>query len=324
MEIKILEENDVQGNSPLRVIENFGAQASLTDLAALTGCRASDDVHAADNGFAGMYWLSTPVGFETSCVNNIGKVIWKYSNGDNAGIRPVMALSDLPFEIRENHLSKVDFGNGKMLSCKYGEFPQTVVNDKLKYILDDKLENDDISYTDRIHLFDGEYLCPEYAYNKNKYIRLTVKKHNLGVLSNDERAVTGETYWLKVEPIKWIVDERSDLMVSQKILLSGIKFNIGDYFGNFKDTNLYGYLNDEFYYTAFSDSNVTPNQNNPSKPKSYVCGARGVTLFDFNKDQSPKDLSDYVSFLIDRNLKFKIYHADGKASIFYNMKENYR
>ena len=50
----------------------------------------------------------------------------------------------------------------------------------------------------------------ELVYNNQKYIRLW---------ENCDRYL-----WIKVEPITWLIDEKTGLLISKKILLSGIRF----------------------------------------------------------------------------------------------------
>ena len=74
------------------------------------------------------------------------------------------------------------------------------------------------------------YRFLEYLYKNNKYVRVSeVSIYHSSEFKNGRRGRSGETYWVKVEPIKWIIDEKEDLAISKYILTSMV----------FKDDNKY-------------------------------------------------------------------------------------
>ena len=66
----------------------------------------------------------------------------------------------------------------------------------------------------------------EYEYNGKKYIRFVGDSNCSGeTLSNGRVVRKGVPYWVEVEPIKWIIDEKADVALSKKILFAGVIFD---------------------------------------------------------------------------------------------------
>lgn len=66
----------------------------------------------------------------------------------------------------------------------------------------------------------------EYEYNGNKYIRLVGDFNGFGkILSDGTPVKRGDIYWIRVEPITWLVDEKEDIALSKKIIFSGVRFD---------------------------------------------------------------------------------------------------
>ncbi len=67
--------------------------------------------------------------------------------------------------------------------------------------------------------------------------------------SNNSVVTSGETYYFKVEPIRWrILDEENGLIVCDSIIVNK---RYDDNSNNYKESEIRAWLNDEFYKTAF-------------------------------------------------------------------------
>ena len=75
----------------------------------------------------------------------------------------------------------------------------------------------------------------EYTYQGEKYIRVNGNT-NFGILlSNKSPIVNNSSYWIKVEPVEWLVDKSADIMISKKILFSGVPLSEKHHYkGSFK------------------------------------------------------------------------------------------
>ena len=65
----------------------------------------------------------------------------------------------------------------------------------------------------------------EYEYKGEKYILVEcLEANNSKTLSNYEICNEGDKKWIKVEPIKWLIDTEDEIVLSNISLASGIKF----------------------------------------------------------------------------------------------------
>ena len=68
----------------------------------------------------------------------------------------------------------------------------------------------------------------EYEYNGKRYVRVKANSDfgsNTFTLSNGENYRDGDYVWVEVSPVKWLVDERAKVMITDKLIFSGIQFN---------------------------------------------------------------------------------------------------
>ena len=64
------------------------------------------------------------------------------------------------------------------------------------------------------------------------------------ILSDNRIIEIGVPYWIKVEPIVWLVDEKADIALSKYIIVAGIQFDNKEiYEGNFEETFIKQFMN---------------------------------------------------------------------------------
>ena len=138
-------------------------------------------------------------------------------HGDNywIKIRPVMKYNSLD-EIDKNPKRN----NDGVLEVEYGEYPQDQVSEVLKKKLeknysDKLLKKTGKKYTIAFEYMDknGEIVPPmqliEYEFDKEKFIRIIYR---------------GVPVWIEVSPIKWYVDEKKKILISEKLLMGHIDY----------------------------------------------------------------------------------------------------
>ena len=88
----------------------------------------------------------------------------------------------------------------------------------------------------------------EYEYNGKKYIRFIGDRNcEEEVLSDGRTVQNGNIYWVSVEPIKWMIDEKAGIALSKKILISGIQFcHRDENTNNFNDKNIKKFMDNYF------------------------------------------------------------------------------
>ena len=204
--------------------------AKVTDFAILTGAFLFDE-----DKRIGYWWLRDIVD-----INNIKEALYVDGRGnvDNfrysfsrVGARPVVDYS-----VISSHsimLEELDLG---LFEIECGEYPKRVVDDDLSNILEysrslGNLKKCNNCFTIIDHKSHMHNLKPVksnvYEYRGKKYIRMMRQGDRADVLSNGKRAVGQKPFWLTVEPIVWIVDEKNNIAMTRDIVFGGVRFDVG-------------------------------------------------------------------------------------------------
>lgn len=77
----------------------------------------------------------------------------------------------------------------------------------------------------------GNNIYEEYLINDNKYI--CVPSHKKLINNNGDTVMPYDNNWIRVLPLRWIVDLENDIMVTKDAIVSGISYDeIDDYLEN--------------------------------------------------------------------------------------------
>ena len=290
------------------------------------GCLGTDFVnliggYMSDQG--AFYWLSDKktgvVPLNVYYVEDIGvKSGVKSAKCDLSAfcIRPVMSLNNIKVDT-------VFLDSYDSMEIEYGEFPQTVErNDKAK-MLESLYQIGCLNKTGKTYTIndpskninmDNKPFIPkslvEYELSDTKYVRL--ESNSLGIASLSDGSIPGSRpiYWVKVEPIRWIVDKFTNTCISKKAIMGGIPFNhSAKYTGYFNDSDIEKYF--DFYFA----NEMKKIQIKPKKEKkNKVTGKNntlpyGFTYSNVNEDELIKGLilSDVSVFLHGKS-------SDGKSA----------
>lgn len=181
-------------------------------------------------------------------------------------IRPIISLED------------VDVKSGAY-SFFYGEYPQTIVDEKLSVELEQEYKNGNINATDKTYTTDSENYENmfssfksrthiEYQYKENKYIRFKADRNCIGKkLSNGIEIKKDDIYWVKVEPIEWLIDNEQNIAISRNLLLSGIQFDdfLSDWNYEFEHTFISRFLDEYFSKDMITTKNIDEKSKIRSK-----------------------------------------------------------
>lgn len=237
MEFKILTDDQVKGEKQIRILKREGLISEITDLSILQGAEfrwhygvpkgINDKVVGPWRIYVSNYKLDGKID-----ENLFVEREFNFSRG--TGVRPMFNLSEI-----KDHVPLNTFNEDNIFEIEYGEWPQSLECDK--YIILERnyrkkiLKKTHKKYT--IYLKDNT--CPkqfeEFEYEGNKYIRIDTRYLDSNdIINNDyirlKRRKTSFAFWIKVEPIKWFVDPKEDLVLSKKILFTDYKWiNITDY-----------------------------------------------------------------------------------------------
>ena len=250
--------------SQLEVIKKYGPKAAITDLCILTGCCLIGNNHIAeDNSLTGRtsaFWTKSNYFSDVCAVLGNGfygrdKTVYR-----NNVVRPALQSSVIFSQI----LSKKVSGYNGTEEVEYGEYPQNAADSIMQKTLEAEYLKG-INKTGRSYTFDSvkDYgigfrpiTYEEYEYQGRKYIRVKANAFdNYGIdkvprfqLSNGVEYKNGDYVWVEVSPVKWLVDDKTGILISKKGLVSGIMFLGPDkgynprYDGNFNMTDMKKYF----------------------------------------------------------------------------------
>ena len=262
-DLTLLSEGQIWGNykeSQLEVIRKYGTKAAITDLCVLTGsylCEDTDyniDEDSSLKGRTSWFWTrSDDNADDVRTVIGTGDRNGTYRYRRDGAVRPVLQSSVIFSQISPNRVR----GYNGTEEVEYGEYPQYAADSRMQSILE--LEyNRGMKKTGRSYTFDSvkydDYdtgfkpvTYEEYEYQGKKYIRIKANSDfdgNKFKLSNGAFYRDDDYVWVEVSPVKWLIDDRTGILVSKIGLVSGIRF-LGrnhNYKGDFSRTEMKEYL----------------------------------------------------------------------------------
>ena len=245
-----LEEGQLFGDKALEIIKKYGTRAAITDFSILLGGYVSSSYYTNEGNTGkdrtGYYWTKTDDG------DNDARVVNSYGARVNFNVceRPYGARPALPYSSIRSICSNEVRDSFGVLEVEYGEYPQTIVDESHSRELERAYNNGIIKVTGKTYTTDSVGLDDynasfqprqhqEFEYNGRKYIRFVGDKNGEGKILSDGREIkVGEVYWVAVEPIKWLVDEKTDIALSKRIIFSGVQFQkTRNYKGDFDKTD---------------------------------------------------------------------------------------
>ena len=227
-------------NDKLDIFEKRGTKAAITDFSVLLGGWVWE--HAENDssleGRTGCYWTKSDDGTNDACiVKDDGSFYCDNVNRRNSGARPALPFSSIG-SIPTNGESVKRARDG-ILEVEYGYYPQKAVSKDMQERLEKAYRSGSISKTRNSYTTDSiaynEYdtsfqpqTHQEYEYNGKRYVRVEANSYYDGgdlTLSNGEQYRDGDNVWVEVQPVKWLVDEKEKVMLTDKLIFSGVQFN---------------------------------------------------------------------------------------------------
>ncbi len=246
--------------SQLDILKKYGTKCAITDFSILLGGYASWAHHTSEGKTykdrTGWWWTKTADGNNDAIVVRSDGVSSHYK----ALSRDICARPALPYSSIGTIASNETRDSFGIKEVEYGEYPQTIVNERLSKELEENYQQgndirktgktyttDSIDYNDLDRSFEPRK-HEEFEYKGRKYIRIVGDQYTEDhILSDGRIIVSGKPYWIKVEPIKWLIDERANIALSKKNLFAGIQFHRKrDYKGDFEKTDIKQFMNNYF------------------------------------------------------------------------------
>lgn len=291
-ELTLLSEQEVwgvNGGRQLDVLEKYGTRSAITDLVILTGgyCEDSCSYMAPDdNSLKGrtgwVYTRSSAGDGDVRGVTDDGSRYFIYRYLRNGAVRPALLSSFIFSQISPNRVR----GYNGTEEVEYGEYPQYAPDSDVQRRLENEYQRGNLRQTGRDYTFDkteyddySQYFQPvtyeEYDYNGKKYIRIRANSDygsNSFKLSNGESYRNGDYVWVEVSPVKWLVDDKTQTLVSKRGLLAGIRFHTDDksYNGDFSTTDMKEYLDKHMLRDLTQTATFTRVEDmTPEEKKEY-------------------------------------------------------
>ncbi len=240
-ELTFLTEEQCFGSDKLDILKKRGTKAAITDFSILLGGYRSP-LHYIDSAdYLGsrtsFYWTKSNYGNNCVCVvYGDGSVSWRDIIERNCGARPALPFSSIG-SIPTNEVSGKRAEDG-IFEVEYGYYPQKAVTKDMQLKLEQAFKSGRLSKTGNVYTTDSKKYDDyddkfepkrheEYQYNEKKYVRVEAKSYfveNGFILSNGEKYRNGDNVWVEVSPVKWLVDEKSKIMITEKLIFSGVQF----------------------------------------------------------------------------------------------------
>ena len=262
-DLTLLSEGQIWGNdreSQLEVMRKYGTKAAITDLCVLTGsylCEDTDyniDEDSSLKGRTSWFWTrSDDNDNDVRAVGRNGLRDNSYRYKRDGAVRPALQSSVIFSQISPNRVR----GYNGTEEVEYGEYPQYAADSRMQSILESEY-NRGMNKTGRSYTFDSvkydDYdtgfkpvTYEEYEYQGKKYIRIRANSDFDGgkfKLSNGVEYRDGDYVWVEVSPVKWLIDDRTGILISKFGLVSGIRFldKRTNYKGDFSRTEMKEYL----------------------------------------------------------------------------------
>jgi len=290
LDFTFLEAEQITGDKKLDILKKYGTKCAITDFAILLGGCVSDLSFTSDGKRAGEWWTSTGDGGDAIKINNMGFTSSQLINMRVIGFRPAINYS----KINPIVLNTMEESN-LLVEVEYGEYPQYNVSKNISEQLETLYSSGVLkmtgkSYTtDSVDFFDCTIPFKakthiEYEYNGKKYIRLISNCIFGERLSDGTKIERQKPYWIKVEPIKLLVDLKNDIALIKDIIVAGIQFNNErNYKGDFNTTNAKKYLDEYFSKDIIPSNFLTKEQELSSESQEKLEEKRNPYKFDFDE-----------------------------------------
>ncbi len=226
----------------LDILKKRGTIAAITDFSILLGGNFSNNLHTMSDssleGRTGRYWTRSDDGdYDALRVDFDGFVENASVYKRNTGIRLALPLSSVDAILTNGEKGKR--ASDGILEIEYGYYPQKAISKDKQKELERAYKNGGITITKKVYTTDAvssdDYSTPfypqtyqEYQYNGKRYVRVKANvcdERSEFILSNGEKYRNGDNVWVEVQPVKWLVDEKSCMMITDKIICSGVQFN---------------------------------------------------------------------------------------------------
>lgn len=336
-EVTILSKDDIINNSPFG-ISNTGTynrknlMCRVSDFAGLMGCYV-ERIKDANYCNWGTFSLEE---MRPVCIDPFGSFenVTDIDSSFIIGVRPVLLFAnEEEYNMIREQINQNLCIRDNLMIFEYGSYPQSVVSSDLNEELESKFKMGNLEATGNIYTTFDERIVGldypviekniEYKYNDKIYVRLCENsfwEYYQLKLSNGEWVTGEKPYWIEVNPINWIVDDKNMRLISETVLISGIKFYSEDNIDDFKNTTLYKFLNYTFFeeILQFQDNKLFYGKDrNENEINPYGLNFNEVSEEDIIKGSLDSGLSVFLHGQSSEGKSSRVKAIDPDCEIIY-------
>ncbi len=210
------------------VFKKRGYKSKATDFTCFLG--GKDDVYWINNGL-----LNIDRPYEINARGKTIKIIKPsvyYKN--TVSVRPYITYTGSLYNIPTNDKSIKRTDDG-LLEVEYGYYPQDLASKEMQENLETAYKNRNLLKTTNTYsvfdkILNGKIIASEvdeYEYMGKRYVRVDGKyaRYDEFELSNGETYNRKDSVWFEVQPVKWLVNEKTNSMITEKLIFSGVPFH---------------------------------------------------------------------------------------------------
>ena len=230
------------------------------------------------------------------------------SDSKDFSIKPVLKLSDKIDKVFPN--IKVKDSSHAYRYVELGEYPQEIYHRFLNQSLENLQQSHKIAETGKIYHINNQ-VYNEYEFKdgtKAIYYKVDLGDSRFIPYKRTYEHLNDEYVWIKVSPVEWLIDDKTNTLISEYSLLSGVAFNKDGYDGNFENTEMHDFLNNVMFRDIFQD--YLPKKEKESKDtilkwiKELLAKAEEIKD-EVDKVNIAKDLMDLAKFYTDELIKIR-------------------
>ena len=224
------------------VLQKIGKYAVITDFAIMTGKMSKKNLknfNYFNYGICSSYWTSSS--YDTDyrkkfIINESGKEDSSLYNNKEVGVRLIMPYDEISLDSFD-----IMIDNNGIKYIRYGYYPQNIVSGNLKnedrkmdtkQLFDMlnkgklKLESD-LTYHPNMNYVGNHNNIKIYKRECCKYALIEgIKNPNISLpLNYDNKFYNFKRYLVEINPVEWYIDKKLKILISKKILLSGLSYD---------------------------------------------------------------------------------------------------
>ena len=293
----------------LEIFKVAGTKSPLTDYSAYYDPESKLNY--------GPYWTKSTVSSDKNViiVDEEG-----YSATYSISLRDIGArvVYNLPENIEKELTKNLDTTTEHIFQVKYGYYPQSALNGLEQEKLDNMLKQGKLQLTNNYYTADSrkefeydEIFAPitfkEYKLEDKRLIKAVANTAQYNGVKSKYK--NGDSIWVNVEPVYWLLDTKRHQMISGKLLFAGVQFADNSNFTKFEETRIYQFLN-----TCFARE-LTQGLSEELLPiKDSIKDTKFSSSYNF--DFSKVSEEDIIKGAIQSNVSVFLHgrSSDGKSS----------